>query len=226
MHFHCEIIMPPVKDQKAAIAQIMAPFCECPKDEDDEDLSSHRFWDWYVIGGRWSGRKLLHQIGEEKISAFQKMLSEMGITVSGFQAGKYSLQPASQIPTVDALWRDHFPDCGFDVCPLFDHSNDQYSSDSIIPGDLMEFSKIPPDLTASRVIFSAPHFSDGSRYEATFMVQEEFWNGVNHEKTNWDGTIGSAIAAFNEKAEMYSEDWRNRVMPKPDWLVVTIDYHS
>jgi len=71
MHSLLEIIMPPTDDVEGAIATIMAPFNEQP-DEDQEDVSSYTFWDWYVIGGRFSGSKLQSRLDPEKITTLMK----------------------------------------------------------------------------------------------------------------------------------------------------------
>jgi len=93
MHYTCEIVMPNVEDVNAAIEQIMAPFSENTKG--DEDYSGYAFWDYWVIGGRWSGRKLRHSLGKDRLDAFHKLLVDMNVTVSGVVAGKERLQPAT-----------------------------------------------------------------------------------------------------------------------------------
>jgi len=52
MHYYLEIIMPEPEDVEKSVAEIMEPFRE-----DGDGTSGERFWDWYVIGGRWSGEK-------------------------------------------------------------------------------------------------------------------------------------------------------------------------
>ena len=54
MHYHLEVIMPPTADISTALDDILKPFDESCE---DEDLKSVTFWDWYVIGGRWAGKK-------------------------------------------------------------------------------------------------------------------------------------------------------------------------
>lgn len=51
MHYHMEIIMPPMEaDQiEKSVADLMAPF-----DENNEEIANRHFWDWYQIGGRFS----------------------------------------------------------------------------------------------------------------------------------------------------------------------------
>lgn len=52
MHSHIEIIFPPnTKNINEAVEQILKPF-----DENVEE-NKNTFYDWYEIGGRWSGYK-------------------------------------------------------------------------------------------------------------------------------------------------------------------------
>ena len=223
MHFHCEIILPPTDDIKTAVAQIMAPFDE-NLDSDDENASSYRFWDWFVIGGRWSGAHIEAKLGEERLHEFRQKLIDMKVTVSGLQAGKQELSPKDQIPMVDALWRDMFPESGIDVCPLFNHYNDQYSKEGM-PEDVCLFSERPDGLTAERVIF-AINRGEENGFETYHMLQRDFWNGYNHVKSAWDGTINGAVEDYKIWLSRLTEEAREKYTPKDDWLVVTVDYHS
>ena len=123
MHSHTEIIMPPTDDIEAAVKQIMAPFNEQP-DDDDEDVRSS-FWDFWVIGGRWAGHKLQAGLDQDKLKAFHDAMTQRKVTVDSIQGGKQALKPESQIPVVDAMWHEFFPETT-GPCPLFKHSNDQY----------------------------------------------------------------------------------------------------
>ncbi|MCY4128091.1 MAG: hypothetical protein OXG15_02485, partial [Gammaproteobacteria bacterium] len=62
-HYHCEVIMPPYPETewKERVDAIMAPFSE------HDDDSEHPLWDWYVIGGRWNGEKVLRAQDEDKV---------------------------------------------------------------------------------------------------------------------------------------------------------------
>lgn len=217
MHYHTEIIMPPTSDVEAAVASIMAPFDENSSDE--ESASAHRFWDWYVIGGRWSGAKVQAKLGGERLSAFMDKLQAMKVTVSGLQCGKQELQPASQIDVVDALWRADFPESGLDKCPLFKHSGDT------LPGDVCKLSELPADLSAVRVIIARPA-DDFGPMRAEYMAQEDFWNGCNHVRSTWDMKVASAVADHTKRLQNYTEEARAKLTPREDWLVVTVDYHS
>lgn len=215
MHYHCEIIMPPTNDVEAAIKSILAPFDE---NAEGDESSGHAFWDWYVIGGRWSGAKIEARCGADRIEAFSKELTERGVTVSGLQWGKQELSPASQQDAVDALWRERFPNSGLMKCPLFKHAGDQ------LPDDVCRLADVPLDMPCSRLIIAGPAYKDG--IEASFMIQDSTWNGVTHVESNWSGKFGDALAMCAAKFEHYTEEWRAKHLPQPDWIVVTVDYHS
>lgn len=217
MHYHLEIVMPPTDNVEAALAQILDPFYK-GLDRDDKNANGHPFWDFWDIGGRWSGAKVQAMFSEERMQAFNAALSAAKVTVSGLVFGKEELSPSDQIPAVDALWCQHFPESPVKQCPLFQH----YTGNV---GDVMRFAEIPVGLTAHHVIVAGPHYK-GEKLEAAYMIQDEMWNGVTHVKSDWDGKVRSAIEKHLERIKSYRPDYIEKVTPQPDWLVVTIDYHS
>ena len=226
MHYHCEIIIPPKADIKESIESILTPYHE--EYEDEEGYPGRNgFWDWYVIGGRWAGAKLQQALGKEKIDEFYRWCKKEEITVSSLQCGKQELKPVEQIPKVDAKWNEMTGLPG--PCPLFAHSNDQYSE--WLPGDISRLDE-SENVECSRVIFAGPSFDhDKSKtwdgpLEAVFMLAEDAWNGCNHMPVDWDGKIGSALKLWKERLENYASGYRNRCTPAGDWQCVTVDYHS
>lgn len=210
-HYHLEIIMPPTDDIAGAVAAILAPF--------DENLekSSHAFWDYYLIGGRWSGTKMMHLIGADKIAAFREHLNAQKITISSVQFGKPTLMPTNQKARVDQMWREAFPASPVKECPLFDY----YSGTA---GDVMMLAETPRDTPCAHIIIAGPGYERS--VEALSMLQTDVWNGVELQPTAWDGTIGAALNFWTKHLENYREEWRPTRTPADDWLVVTVDYHS
>jgi hypothetical protein len=206
MHYKLEIVMPPTDNIEKAIDTILEPFSE-----HDED-ARHPFWDWYVIGGRWSGSKVKERIGEDVLTAFYQWCRDEGVTVSNVQWGKQSLMPEDQIPKVDAKWQELTGLEG--PCLIFQHSGD--SND----GDICTVKDLPEGYTAAHVIVAS------HENEAFYMVEDDIWNGVNHVKADWDGTVHAAIAAAIERAAYYKDEYREKSTPNDNWLVVTVDYHS
>jgi len=245
MHAVAEILLPPgTKDIKAAIDQVMNFFCNATEDDDGkETIGECDWWDYWQIGGRWSGNKTKATIPQERLDEFCAELNRRGVTVSGFTAGKQELNPPSQIPEVDALWREWFPGAG-EQCQIFAHSGNR---GDIIDGNICTVADVPDNLTAERLILAGPHWDAASHpndLEATDMIVTEYWNRCRHQKTDWDGNVAEGIRRFvakgTEEAECYKarktergeeidEEWvarKERKIPGPNWLVVTVDYHN
>lgn len=219
MHYHCEVVMPPRDDVKEALDEILDPFQEGQK-------WYRGFWDWWQIGGRYSGSKITKALPQEARDAFFAELEARNVTVSGIQLGKQTLQPAAQGPMVDALWREHFPDTPFEHCPLFDHAGKQ------LPGDIMRLDEVRGDFPLEHLIVAGLHgwhdkYQEEVEFEAKFMLRDTVWNGCNHEKTVWDRTFRGGMAMWAEDLEKhYSDAAQEHYTPQEDWLVVTVDYHS
>lgn len=211
MHYCCEVCVPPTANTEDAVAAVMAEFAENRED------ARHGFWDWYQIGGRWSGRKLLAGLDTAQIDAFRKWLVAEKITVSGVVFGKQELSPHSQREKVDAKWREMFQGSTA-ACPFFRHAGDA------LPLDVMRLADVPPSLTAERVIFGAIQY-DG-KLGPEFMLARSVWNGCNHMEVQWDGTFASALALHRDQLAKYHDEYAAKITPTDDWLVVTVDYHS
>jgi len=222
MHHVIEILLPQVENVEEAIAEIMAPFNEHV--DDPEERTGQEFWDFYVIGGRWAGHKMTAALDQDKLTAFYDAMTEKKVTVSGLQCGKQEIAPASQIPMVDALWTEYFPEYNGRACPLFNHANDQYQNDCLY-GDVMRLKDVSSELTCGRFIVANYDYKD-EKLEAKCMLSDSVWNGVNFEDTVWDGTLGHATELYGKKLENYNEEYTTANTPDGDWIVVTVDYHS
>lgn len=230
MHHHCEIVIPPTMDIEAAVSAVLKPFNENERDSED---SRSPFWDWWVIGGRWAGHKMLARYDRAKLEAFREWMQSEKVTVAGVQAGKQELKPESQIAKVDAKWNEMFPSAEFLPCPLFAHSNNQYGEglSGTLPNDVSRLSDVPPALECSRVIFAKPSYDSNAKdyigpLEPEFMLCESQWNGCNHMKVDWDGKFHTALKKYRAQMKNCREEYAAKVLPKEDWLVVTVDYHS
>jgi hypothetical protein len=220
MHYHAEVILP-ANVNAAGIPDLITDLLSEYNENNSEGCN--QFFDWLVVGGRWAGTKLEATLDKQKLEAFKERLMEMEVKVHGVVAGKQSLLPEF-IEPVDKLWREMFPDAG-QHCTLFEHANDKYDSTSLISGDICTLDKLPLDFTAARVIFAAP--IDGE-WRITGMYVREIWNGECHQKTEWDGRIMSAVAAFDQHIANYKDSYKAQISIEnlQDWIAVTIDYHS
>lgn len=219
-HYVAEIVIPPRTDVPSAVTQVMEYFCDEPEDGEKGNAD---WWDFFIIGGRWSGNKLQASLDPGKLEAFHKTLQKRKVTVSGLVCGKEELQPSSQIPSVDRLWREFFPGKG-DKCPLFQHSRDQYRKEGFYADDVCRVADVPERLECTRLILAGPHWKEKEKLEAKRMLVAEFWNKVEHQKTDYDGNVAKGIQRF------VTEDAESRAPVKlpslDDWQVVTVDYHN
>lgn len=229
MHYHLEIIIPPTTDIEAAVDSILNPYNENNSD-DEEGCSRHAFYDWYEIGGRYSGDKFIQSLSAAKLEQFYQWAKDEKITVSGVRAGKQEISPASQIAKVDLKWCELFPSENGDLysCPLFKHAGRKLES------DILPLSK-SRHVEAFRVIIAAPGFNynpttkSGTRdgpLKATLMLAKEIWNGTTHQETAWDGKISTALELHAKQTSGGKEEYLKAVTPTDDWLCVTVDYHS
>lgn len=221
MHYHLEIILPPMDNDllEKAISEVLAPFQE---EADENAISSHPFWDFYVVGGRWNNEKYLQSLDQERLESFYKWCNDEKITVSSFQAGKQELKPEDQIDRVDQKWNEFFPvPNSFTKCPIFAHSSNRYENNY---SENVWLLKDSLHVKCSRVIFA--NYSDYKKeYQANYMLQDEFWNGITHVKSSWDGSIKQALEKYSEYCKLYNQEHQSKYATTDDHRVVTIDYH-
>ena len=213
MIHHLEMVMPPSGSLVHDIATTLAPY-----NEDNEHATGHRLLEHWRIGGRFSGDKLLAQLGHHRVSAFYDILNQHGVKVHGVSAGKQRLL-AQHVELVDSLWREHFPDSGIDACPLFDQSNHVHSwgsHDWRLPGDVMTMRECPPDFTADDVLVAY-----GRKAAFGVSLSNEpggtLWDAGLWAADPWDGTIGHALALYSHIGQLPIES---------DWLAVTLNCNS
>lgn len=229
MHYHAEVILPPkpVVGVEVAVEMVMEPFNE--NIEGEEDHGEPKWWDFYIIGGRWHGNKLRHSLGEDKIEAFYKELQEEKITFSSLYAGRDKVMPESQEGRVDEIWRKHFPGTT-ETCFLMEHGNDKYAN--TLDLNVCKLGDLPEDYSAARVLIGGQHMSDIEKGEGllhlhcTYMVSQGVWNGVTHQDTSWKGSVTRAAKDWNAQLENYNPEFAKPNTTTDDWLSVTVDYHS
>lgn len=226
MHYHCEVIMPPSRDIQETLEKILSKFDK--NNLDGECPFPHAFFDWFVVGGRWAGAKESCRFDPGKLEQFYKDLKAARVTISSIRFGKQAISPASQIPMVDKMWNDLFPTENGEItpCPIFAHSNNQYDGNDLLACDICRVDEIPETLKCNRVIIAGPS-PDGNTIQVKFMLCDEQWNGINFMPINWDGLVKTAIKKFAEEAvTLCRAEYVEKITPKPDWICVTVDYHS
>ena len=233
MHHRCEVIFPPVDDVEQTVGQILAPFYEGRVDDDGDDghLAKHAFWDWWVLGGRFSGGKLQAVLDPERLGVFDTRMRAMEVTVSGLVAGKDSLEPETQIPVVDALWQELFPEYGDIPCPFFAHSEGRLNTSKLFPADVCRLDQVPESYTSARLVVASVSFDHDTGthtgpLQAKYMLSKDLWNGLNHQDAVWQGNVLKGVEMYRKQLERYKEEYRAVALPQPDWLSVTVDYHT
>jgi len=208
MHYHMEVILPNTTDVKGSLNKFLEQFSE-----NNED-SRTGFWDWWQIGGRYSASKAEALCDPQKLAEFYEELKKQKVTVSGLTWGKQELSPPSQEAFVDGLWLKYFPDSPMKHAPMFKHSGQE-----IGVMDICKVLEVPPLLNAYSVLICNDE-------DAATLLHKEMWNGCTHQKTEFNGNVSEAIAKHNESLKNYSDEYRERSIVRPDWLCVTVDYHS
>lgn len=236
-HYHLEMILPPVADVEKSVAQILKPFDE--SEEDEDGYSKYAFWDWYVIGGRWSADHVLSAISEKRMEAFQADVPKY--TVSGVMtAGGYYEKPAGPdnppdiVDRLVKVWKQHFPEFA-DLCPFWGLT-DQYNKQGHV-ADICRVDQLSDAQSCARLMIVTT-FEGELRLEK--MLQTDFWNGVSWCESGWDGSVLQVIKAHNEDIRQRRDrikdaperalDWWQKygqhMIVRDDYLAVTIDYHT
>jgi len=207
-HSVCEVITPPRRPEHdgdyvgLSVCQVMTSLAM----EGDERPD---WWDWYVIGGRWSGQHVVAGLPEDKLKGFCEELERRQLPDSCdyFEGLNSKDQEAA-----DALWREFFPGAG-DKCLLLHRCGEQ----SV---DVMPVGQLPKRLSAATLIVAGPDCSDEHELRARFMLHTKVWNGCNLQPTNWDGNVLKGI-------ELAKDDYvKTHLDPvTAEWLAVTVDYH-
>lgn len=214
MHYHLEIIMPPCSPSEieARVSEIMAPWEEGGKDEYGDE-QRHGFWDWYEIGGRYTGSHRRASFDPEKLSVFYDAIRDAGVQIKGLVLGKEELATDADRAKVESLWREFFPDDEIGCQDFKDYDGADV--------DYRTVEAIGKHLSAYRVIVADWHeWKEERNLRAKRMLTKEIWNGVEHQDAKWTGSVPDLISEVRSV-----DNWRS-VDIGDDWLCVTVDYHS
>lgn len=237
MHYILEILIPPMSYDKIDnyLKQTLKEFREYDE-EDNRNLNG--FYDYFLIGGRFSSSKMRSCLDEEKMNQFYDEMNNKNVTVSSLVWGKQELSPSSQIPMVDQLWKEFFPEWPGNDCPLFSHSENAVFSDIMTLGDCKKHDAIMDHQVSSFAIAHDERVT--GFYGLKHLLHQEYWNGCVFQKTDFDGSLRNGLERYNElvlrdtkHAEknladdpQKLEDFKRRKEITDDWLVVTVDYHN
>lgn len=209
MHHHAELIMPPCDDISKAVEQIMTPYSELN--------SPTGFFDYYELGGRYSGRKMFLQLDPVRLSEFQEDLKTATKDLKSF-SDKYA-------QVTEQLWKRDFPEHDINDCPFL----------PIIPGsslyrpsDICTLDQIPSELQPYATLIACKAF-DVPQPRLEFAYFESIWNGRTWQKTTWDGYVISALNDYEKSINRFRLDKEELIkewQPHNKWICVTLDYHA
>jgi hypothetical protein len=167
MHFHCEIYLkekPAIREElETKIEEIMAPFQEAYIEETDSHAG---FWDWWQVGGRWSGIHTDYDPDEDPRNIDTCSLCN-GTGLRNDTLGK------------KARKKDPSYTCngcsGKGKRPLWPSLRVPYE------GDIMSVNDIRPDLDCYTLIVSG------------VVYHTDKWTGKEFIKTEFDGNVSKQL---------------------------------
>jgi len=190
MHYHAEIWVPEGQNIGEAVAAAMAPF--------DENVDYETgFWDWYQIGGRYTGRHDAEYDPESDPANIEECKQCGG---TGFRSDNLGKDARKANPTYTCNG------CGTrDENGVWGHgphgpgkSVKSPTSWARYDGDVMPVEKLEDGLTCYTLIVGDTVF------------HQEKWTGEAWEKTGFDGAVLPKL----------------KELGIADGVLVTVDYHS
>ena len=172
MHHYAEVVLPPVRPSQKEKTIHERVF---------QTLRWHGFgsrlgFDWFVVGGRWSGCKAMGRLDGVKVGAFWAEFKKRGYE---WMDKENSQEKRAQ--QGHSLFGEFFPDYKGEtpVC------RDQYRQNGY-PDDVCSVSEVPEGLTSYVLVIAQTHE----------MLETEIWDQKNAEmkKTKFDGRIRAALA--------------------------------
>jgi hypothetical protein len=206
MHYHAEIFINNLLDIDAEVEKIMAPFDENldieEKEDEDGDKYWHNpngFWDWFQIGGRWSGVHTGYDPSTDKDN-YEKCFICEG---TGFRNDRLGVERRSSDPSYTCNG------CG-----------ERKEENGVVT---WAHGKFGPGLTLKFQSNFKRYFGDvinvsdikDDFYCYTLMVgkecfHKEVWNGETFVNTEFDGNVKGKLLELNITKG----------------YLVTVDYHT
>jgi hypothetical protein len=189
MHYHAEIWVPSTNNLEAQIDFIMEPH--------KEDESEKGFWDWYQIGGRFTGS---HD------STYDPTTDPANLETCGWCDGT-----GFRNDDLGRSERAKHPDYTCNACGTFVEGVG-WKHGKNGPGRALKWptlwvrvsTDISPVQAISNDLKAFTLIANGN------VLHQEIWNGKEWVKTEFDGVVKSALQHLGIK----------------DGYLVTVDYHS
>ena len=195
MHYHAEVYVPPqTLNIETFVSEAMAPY----KEQDHDDESHSDFWDWYQIGGRWTGIKTPDYVPEKDPRNFEVCQLCRG---TGFRNDQIGIEARNAAPTYtcngcgkydneEKIWKHNLYGSGLAL---------KWPSSWVRhEGDILPITKVPQNLDCFTLIANGQVF------------HKEKWNGDDFVKTEFNGLVIPKLKELGIEGG----------------FLVTVDYHS
>ena len=162
MHYHAEVYLKKLNGK---------PLMDAVGAHMNRGVKSKVGWDWFVIGGRWSGEKLLAKLDKDRLKAFWVEFKKRGY---GWPSAEHSDEERRR--DSQALFMEFFPDFKGEI-PVW---RDQYKREGG-EGDVAKVEDLPETLSCHTLILP------GKRRAEVLQIEE--WNGKDFVKTAFKGDV-------------------------------------
>lgn len=191
MHYHAEVYLEKNEKVEEQIAALMAPY------DENEVIGQDTFWDWYQIGGRWTGAHTDYDPYTDPANS-EKCDICGGTGFRNDQLGRdqraedptYTCNGCGEYDRESQTWK-HGP-FGPGISLVWSTNFKPYA------GDILPIADVKDDLSCATLIVG----------RSVFHVEK--WNGDTFEKTDFDGNVKARLAELGISTG----------------YLVTVDYHD
>lgn len=162
MHYHAEVYLKKLNGR---------PIFDVVSGLMNRGVKAKVGWDWFVVGGRWSGDKILGKLDPEKVKAFFIEFEKRGYNWTSSQHSDEERRRDSS-----NLFMEFFPDFKGEI-PVW---RDQYRHEGG-EGDVCKVADLPETFSCHTLIFPGKHRAE--------VLQTEEWNGEKFVKTPFKGDV-------------------------------------
>lgn len=174
MHYHAEVWIPEMADAEKLIAEAMAPYKEeCSGEE------VRGFWDWYQIGGRWTGEKAGYEPEKDPKNVERCYLCEG----TGFRRDSVGNEARLSTPSYTCNGCGEYKDGTWTHGPHGPGRRVKWPTNwGVHLGDIAPVSAIKDTLKCYTLVVRGEAYS------------QERWTGDEWEKTDFDGHVAKKLS--------------------------------
>jgi len=170
MHSSVLIIAEPQENYPLYVQKVMEPY--------SEEESKNGWWDWYVIGGRWSGELTEIKLDQDKLKKIREEFEKQGLNW-------ISMEKTNEIQKEKShkLWREFFGNEWKDEeIPIY---RDSYAENGF-NDDIQPVSNFTPEqlklLNTAHVIDKDGCYSYDSVWSGKTYLEDKEWNEKFYER--------------------------------------------